>query len=139
MPQIDTVAASATVSFNESEPDHCTFEPGGPYGLNQSQSLAIEFSGFPESSTLTQLVLRSISNPERVITYPPQAGPSGFFALSPASDDPLPLAELELLVTDEEDPESADDWHLSLAGSRGGTPGGPWSTDPEVINKAGGH
>lgn len=126
-----------TLTFNSANPGQSTFSPSGPFSLEDGDQLIVRFSGFPAGSTVTQVKLQSASNPSVTITFPPQAGPSGIYNLSASSSaSPLPAPNLRVTITDAEDPQSDEDYELSISGNLAG--GGTWGADPEVINKAGG-
>lgn len=131
---------TTTLSYNPSDPLHCTFNPQGPFQLVDGQSLVVTLTGFPPASSMNFLALRRKTDSSVVVLFPPGAGTSTStaFEVSANSDaSPLPANGLVVTVTDDEEPDDNDDFDLSFHGTQGGSLN-PWGADPEVINKAGG-
>ncbi len=128
---------SATIQYASGT---ASFDPSGPFTLNQGGTLTVSLgSGFSSSSAITELqffhwdadapdgkgaLLGTWANGT-------SSGLEGIYSVT-GSGNPV----TEVVIEDLENPNADDDFALEVSGSLGG--GGTWDTDPELINKPGG-
>lgn len=136
---------TTTLSFNLLNPTDSAVSPSGPFELSYGQSLVITLSGFTAATSMNFLALRSKANRSSVVYFPDSAGTStstAFTVSANQSGSPLSAQGLVITITSNEQPDQDDYFDLTLHGAfiSAVVPLlrlSLWSSDPEVINKAG--